>query len=39
MTAIRASHRDLLANNQIAIVAITSPDGTPQMTRNSTQHD
>ena len=31
-TAIPASHRDLLDNNQVAILATTGPDGTPQVT-------
>ena len=32
MTAIPASHRDLLDNSQVAILATTNPDGTPQVT-------
>jgi PPOX class probable F420-dependent enzyme len=32
MTAIPASHRDLLDNNQAAILATTGPDGTVQVT-------
>ena len=32
MTAIPASHRDLLDNNQVAILATTGPDGVPQVT-------
>ena len=32
MTAIPTSHRDLLDNNQAAILATTGPDGTPQVT-------
>ena len=32
MTAIPTSHRDLLDNNQVAILATTNPDGTPQVT-------
>ena len=32
MTAIPASHRDLLDNNQAAILATTGPDGVPQVT-------
>ena len=32
LPAIPASHRDLLDNNQVAIVATIGPDGTPQVT-------
>jgi PPOX class probable F420-dependent enzyme len=32
MTAIPASHRDLIQNNQVAIVATVGPDGVPQVT-------
>jgi PPOX class probable F420-dependent enzyme len=32
MTAIPASHRDLIENNQVAIVATVGPDGVPQVT-------
>jgi PPOX class probable F420-dependent enzyme len=32
MTAIPESHRDLLDNNQVGIVATVGPDGVPQVT-------
>jgi PPOX class probable F420-dependent enzyme len=32
MTAIPASHRDLIEKNQVAIVATVGPDGVPQVT-------
>ena len=32
MTAIPASHRDLLDNNPVAILATTGPNGVPQVT-------
>ena len=32
MPAIPASHRDLIDNNQVAILATTGPDGVPQVT-------
>ncbi len=34
LQAIPASHRDLIENNQVAIVATIGPDGAPQVTAN-----